>query len=41
MILEAAKMDNINADRDGKVIEIKVQKGDLYWKKSWSLAVIG
>ena len=29
MILEAMKMENvINADRDGKVIEIKVNKGD-------------
>ncbi|MCP9612490.1 acetyl-CoA carboxylase biotin carboxyl carrier protein [Coprobacter tertius] len=29
MVLEAMKMENaINADRDGKIIEIKVNKGD-------------
>ncbi|MCH5328322.1 MAG: acetyl-CoA carboxylase biotin carboxyl carrier protein subunit [Coprobacter sp.] len=29
MVLEAMKMENvINADRDGKVVEIKVNKGD-------------
>jgi biotin carboxyl carrier protein len=41
MILEAMKMENnINADRDGKVIEIKVQKGDSVLEGA-ELVVIG
>ena len=41
MILEAMKMENnINADRDGKVVEIKVQKGDSVLEGA-ELVVIG
>ena len=41
LILEAMKMENnINADRDGKVIEIKVHKGDSVLEGA-DLVVIG
>ena len=41
IILEAMKMENnINADRDGKIIEIKVHKGDSVLEGA-DLVVIG
>ena len=41
IVLEAMKMENnINADRDGKIIEIKVQKGDSVLEGA-DLVVIG
>ena len=41
IILEAMKMENnINADRDGKIIEIKVNKGDSVLEGA-DLVVIG
>lgn len=41
LILEAMKMENsINADRDGKIIEIKVNKGDSVLENA-DLVVIG
>ena len=41
LILEAMKMENtINADRDGKIIEIKVNKGDSVLEGA-DLVVIG
>lgn len=41
MVLEAMKMENnINADRDGKVIEVKVNKGDSVLEGA-DLIVIG
>ena len=41
LVLEAMKMENnINADRDGKIIEIKVNKGDSVLEGA-DLVVIG
>ena len=41
MVLEAMKMENnINADRDGKIVEIKVNKGDSVLEGA-DLVVIG
>ena len=41
LVLEAMKMeDNINADRDGKIVEIKVNKGDSVLEGA-DLVVIG
>ena len=41
IVLEAMKMENnINADRDGKIIEIKVNKGDSVLEGA-DLVVIG
>ena len=41
LVLEAMKMENnINADRDGKIVEIKVNKGDSVLEGA-DLVVIG
>ena len=41
IVMEAMKMENnINADRDGKIVEIKVNKGDSVLEGA-DLVVIG